>query len=348
VGRISVITAARVGAMALCLLSGMFAGTRPARARDETGILEVGERFNVKSPTLGGLQMWTDELIFRDWRIQRNAMTDHYRLLDDRNQRRAWGTFEQCRAKLEELKRQLQLPPVRGPVVIALHGITRSRNSMKELCEYLQDQGEWTVLNVSYASTRDDLDAHAAALGRIIDHLDAEVTEIYFVAHSLGNLVVRRYLHEAYQQADGGGADPRIRRIVMLTPPNNGARLATLFRSTSLLKWVWGKSAVQLAEEWDSLDQRLATPRCEFGIIAGGLGDERGRSPLIGGDDDWVVGVEETKLAGARDFLVLPLFHSRTMRHEAVPECTLRFLQHGYFVSEDQRQPLPPVQAWGS
>jgi hypothetical protein len=30
----------------------------------------------------------------------------------------------------------------------------------------------WTVMNVSYASTRDGIDGHAESLGRVVDHLD--------------------------------------------------------------------------------------------------------------------------------------------------------------------------------
>ena len=40
-------------------------------------------RFNLKSPTLGGKQFWYDELVYGDWRIQRNVLTKHYRLLAD-------------------------------------------------------------------------------------------------------------------------------------------------------------------------------------------------------------------------------------------------------------------------
>ncbi|MCH5373604.1 MAG: hypothetical protein JJ992_06475, partial [Planctomycetes bacterium] len=286
-------------------------------------------------------QFWADELFFHQWRIQRNAVTGHYRLLDERNQRRAWGTFDQCRARLTQLKEELQLEPVRGPVVLALHGVIRSRNSMTPMIEALRKQTDWTVLNVSYASTRDTLDAHAAALGRIIDNLDPEVTEIHFVAHSLGNLVIRRYLHTCYAGEEGRRPDPRLGRIVMLAPPNNGARFAEALRKSGVLEWVWGKSTVQLAEDWETLEQSLATPQCEFGILAGGEGDDRGRNRLLAGDDDFVVSVEETKLPGARDFLVLPVYHGLIMRDRTAQEATVRFLKHGYFVSPELRQPIP-------
>lgn len=291
------------------------------------------------SPTLGGKQFWTDELVFHDWRIQRHAYSGHCRLLDAENYRRMWGDFATCRAKLEQCAREENLPPLKSKVVIVLHGICRSRASMSEICEYVQQHSDYEVLNVSYASTRADLASHAAALARVIENLEG-VEEIDFVAHSLGNLVIRHYLGDQTNKETGRKPDPRIKRIVMLGPPNNGANLATTFRSNKLFGMIFGKSGKQLATDWDNLQQRLATPQCQFGIIAGGLGDDDGNNPLIDGDDDLIVSVAETRLPGASDFLVLPMTHRMLITDPQVHEYLLRFLQHGYFVSADQRQPI--------
>ena len=90
------------------------------------------------------------------------------------------------------------------------------------------------------------------------------------------------------------------------------------------------------------MKQNLATPRGEFGIIAGGTGSDEGHNPLLEGDDDLVVSVAETRLAGARDFLVVPALHTVIMDDPTVQECTSRFLQAGYFRSEEARCPIPP------
>lgn len=299
-------------------------------------------RFNLQGPTLGGKQFWSDELIFRKWRIQRNVITKHYRLLDDANKRRAWGSFEQCQAKLERLKEELALPPLRGKVVIVLHGLFRSRSSMSGLCDYLSEQSDYTVLNVSYGSTRSSLDTHAAGLARIVENVGAEVTEVNFVAHSLGNLVIRRYLGSCYRGTDGFRADRRVRRIVMLAPPNRGARLAEFFKRSKIAEWVWGSSGADLANNWDALQKKLAIPQCQFAIIAGGKNEPDGRNRLIPGDDDFVVTVEETKLAGARDFVVIPTYHTVIMNNATAREYALRFLEHGYLVSEPLRRPIIP------
>jgi hypothetical protein len=189
------------------------------------------------------------------------------------------------------------------------------------------------VFNVSYPSTRASIDVHARRLRGILAKLDG-ISEINFVAHSLGNLVIRYYLGD-------GRPDPRIRRMVMLGPPNNGARLAELAGHNELFDLVAGKSGVQLARHWNELAAKLATPAGEFGIIAGGRNQPRGFNPALEGDNDWIVDVESTRLAGASDFAILPVWHALLMDDPQVQEYTLRFLQNGYFVSGAARDPIP-------
>jgi len=301
---------------------------------------------NVATGTLGGTQFWSDELVFHDWRIQRHVTTGHYRLLDDRNFRRAWGTFDQCRARLDELKQDHALPPLKGRAVLTLHGIIRSRSVMEGLGEYLEDHGEFTVLNVSYASTRRTLEEHAESLARVLQNLE-EVEEINFVCHSLGNLVLRRYLGEATVANPRWQVDSRIKRIVMLAPPNQGAELAQTFKNNKLVGLIWGPCCKQLANDWPELEKQLATPSQEFGIIAGGRGDEEGVNPLVEGDDDLVLSIDETRLPGARDFSIVNRLHGQLMDDDEVRRQVITFLNHGYFVSADARQPIPltePVQ----
>ena len=45
-------------------------------------------------PTLGGLTFWIDVAEIGGWRMQRNIFIGHWRLLDPRNVRRAWGVNE--------------------------------------------------------------------------------------------------------------------------------------------------------------------------------------------------------------------------------------------------------------
>jgi pimeloyl-ACP methyl ester carboxylesterase len=322
-----------------CFVAASRASARPAGADDMPPDSPSTGYFNAVAPTLGGKQFWADELFFHDWHIQRNVLTGHCRLLSGSQMRHAWGTFDECRAKLELIKREQRLPPMDGKAVVVLHGLFRTPASMNKLCRVLREQGGYAVFNISYPSTRGTVADHAAALAKVIQNLEG-IDEINFVGHSLGNLVVRHYLADHTQPEDRIKPDPRIKRMVMLGPPNQGAKIAEALAEVGAFHAVAGKSASQLAREWLILEARLGTPDFQFGIVAGGRGTQSGYNPWLGGDNDLVVSVESTRLPGARDFAVVPVLHSFMMDDAVVQEYVLRFLRHGYFISDDRRQPI--------
>ncbi len=296
---------------------------------------------NINFPTVtgGGKQFWSDELVFHRWRIQLNVISGHYRLLDENDYRHAWGTFDQCREKLATLQREKTLPPMNGRAVLTLHGLFRSRDATEGLGQYLEEEADFTWLNVGYASTRRSIDDHAASLAKVLEHLDG-IDEVHFVCHSLGNLVVRRYLGEALQPEPRWKTDPRLKRMVMLGPPNQGAHMAEIFKNNKVFGLVMGPSGKQLAGGWTEVEKRLATPQFDFGIIAGNLKTTNLYNPLVVGDDDFVVGIEETRLDGARDFMAVPLHHGQLLHDKQVREYVRTFLCEGCFISDEKRQPL--------
>ena len=301
-------------------------------------------------PTMGGKQFWADESFFHKWRIQRNVFTGHCRLLDENDKRHAWGSLNECREVLEQIKRERHLPPMQGKAVIILHGLFRSRNSMQSMSEYLEEQGGYQVFNVSYPSTQYSIDEHARSLASIINHLDG-VEEINFVGHSMGNIVIRYFLNDLQRQffsTNSQGAasapikskQPKFHRFVMLAPPNHEAQMATFFADNIFFKTLTGESGQELGQNWDRLEKNLATPQFEFAIIAGGKNDKKGFNPFLNGDNDGTISVETTKLSGACDFTVLPVMHPFIMDNAQVQQYTLRFLQKGCFITEAQRHQL--------
>jgi len=299
----------------------------------------VSRYLNVEAPTMGGMQVWSDIRVRHDWRIQRNVLTGHCRLLDEQNVRRRWGTKEQCFEELERIAVGESIPKVRGRVVITLHGLGSTRRGLEPIGQKIREQGGFTVLNVSYASTRGDFDAHAATLRDVLDGLE-DVEEFNFVCHSMGNLVLRYCLGECSKDEAGRRILARLNRIVMLAPPNNGAQLAERFKNVTILEPLVGAAATRLAKEGREFTAQLKRPDCEFGIIAGAVGDEEGRNPLLSGDDDLIVRVEETKLPGARDFVTVKSRHRSLLYDEQVHGYTLRFLTSGYFIGESERTPI--------
>jgi pimeloyl-ACP methyl ester carboxylesterase len=293
------------------------------------------------SKTMGGQIFWADELVYFGWRIQRNTFTGHCRLLDENKRRRTSGTFEHCSAKLEEIKRQEKLPPMKGKAVLVLAGLGDPRAIAGDMTGFLHDRGGFMAACVAYPSLFDDIGQHAKSLDSVIRHLDG-IEEIDFVGHSMGNIVIRRYLGDQTDAAHGKQPDRRIKRIVMLGPPNQGAELAEKLGDNRAFMAVFGASGQQLGKRWNELKPTLATPQCEFGIIAGGRGEDHGYNPLLPGDNDGIVTVASTRLAGARDFLLVNEVHFSLFHSANVQARVLEFLKHGCFVSEAKRQPIKP------
>lgn len=303
-----------------------------------------GERavgyLNIKSSTSGGQQFWTDYVYRGGWRIQKNSETGHFRLLDPSDVRHAWGNLRHCKDKLIDQMDGGKVLPEKGPLVILLHGLIRTSDSMQPLEVYLQRQG-FRTLNFRYASSRHGIGTHAAALQSVIDHLDEGVTDIYFVAHSLGNIVIRRYFADASPTVSGSRGDARIRRIVMLGPPNQGSKVAKLMRASLLFNTIAGISGNQLGAKWEETERQLCEPPVDFAIIAGGQANDRDWSNFVlEGKDDFTVSVEEAKLVGARDMVVWPLLHGTMMKQKDVMRAVDCFFRHGYLVSEATRKPV--------
>lgn len=287
--------------------------------------------FNVPLPTFGGVQFWSDELCFWDWRIQRNAYTGHCRLIDGKSIRHAWGTFEECERELKSIREYDKLPPMSGRAIIVLHGLGGFPAVMTPLAARLQEDCDCQVFNLAYPSTRADMASHARGLSSVIEHLEG-IERIDLVGHSLGNVVIRYYLGEAERSASG--ADPRIGRVVMLAPPNQRSKRAEWWGRHRVVSELLGKSFEQLGADWDEINDKLGAPPGEFAIIAGGLDDDRGFSTALAGDDDGVLPVAATKLAGATDFIVVNARHSLLLINAEAHDCTVRFLQTGRLEKE--------------
>ncbi len=298
------------------------------------------------SRTLGGRFVWSDEVVFRGWRIQKHAVIGHYRLIDDRDRRHARGTLESCQDKLDEIKRTNNLPPLPPSVVIVLHGLGANRQLMAGLADFLETKGKLTVVNVGYPSTMAAMDEHALSLASVVQHLEG-VHKISFVAHSMGNLVIRHYLKDLDLLTTAARPQIQFKRFVMIAPPNHGATMANNFVDNKLIQAAAGEPLQQLApnRKWPELEKRLAIPNFEFGIIAGGTGDRDGYLEALPGDDDSLLTLETTKLAGASDFVQVKGIHQLLPQSKQVRLATLRFLKFGYFISSELRHPLPAVPA---
>ncbi len=288
--------------------------------------------------TLGGRQFWTDHFLHHDWRIQRHFRRGQFRLLDGADRRRCAGTFNDCVTAFRQLEACESIRPMASKVVVLLHGLGDVRRVMRCLQREARRVDDFSVVSMGYASTRQSIADHAEALASVVSHFP-RTTTVHFVGYSLGAIVVRHFMGD---QIEAGKSLDMVGRMVMIGAPNQGASFAKWIGCcTPMLPAILGTSALQLGRQWPEVRDQLATPPCQFGIIAGCGGRWIPRNPLIQGDNDWIVGVEETKLVGASDFREFPVAHALLPSSPRVVQATLRFLEYGYFESFETMQPLP-------
>ncbi len=279
--------------------------------------------------TLGGLQFWGDLKFLHGWRIQKNVLTDHCRLLDPHDHRHCSGTGAECEARLLKITEDQKLPAMSGRAALLIHGIGRSSKSFDAMATALQKDG-YTVVSFDYPSTRVPIQESAEYLHRVIDSLDG-IESIDVVVHSMGGLVLRSYLQKHN--------DTRLHRAVMLGVPNNGAQVADFLKNNPVFKMILGPAGQQLVTESDGLIASLPAPDFEFGVLAGGRGAAKGFNPLLPGDNDSTVTVASTRLPGARDFICMPVIHTFLMSDQRAITATRCFFKHGQF--HEDREPSP-------
>lgn len=279
-----------------------------------------------KTTTLGGLQFWTDYRWNAGCRLQKNAVTGHWRVLDAGNVRQAWGTREECASAFSEFIEKSGTENCYQRVVLLMHGLMRTPRSMKSLSNALEARKLGTLIAPSYASTRSPIAEHAAAFRELVEAIPGQPS-IDIVGHSLGNIVVRHAIGDWQRESDPRGVVSRMKHMVMLGPPNQGAAIARRLAKTGLFGMITGKGGLEVGRDWDALQSKLAIPPFPFAIVAGKLDSKFVSNPLVKGDSDFVVSVDETHLDGAAVEIAVPVIHSFLMDDPSVHEFIANFLQ---------------------
>jgi pimeloyl-ACP methyl ester carboxylesterase len=277
-----------------------------------------GQKLNIPMPTLGGKQFWQDVYVYAGWRIQRNVRTGHHRLLDPNDVRQASGSFEAAMSCFDMLKSSNRITPISRHVVVLIHGIARSTGTFSKMKLRLRAAG-FEAVAISYPSTRDTIEAHAAALETLLNRLE-DADMVSFVAHSMGGLVIRQLLaiESSWNKRMSLG------RVIMIAPPNQGSVVARLLKNFPPYAFLYGKSGQQLLPETVCA---MPVPDVPVTIIAGGRGNRRGFNPFLDGDDDGTVKVSETALGSTAAALIVPARHLNISNHEETIAATLRCLE---------------------
>lgn len=191
-------------------------------------------------------------------------------------------------------------------LVVLVHGMGRSRMSMWLMGRALEREG-YRVVNWGYSSTSRSIPELGAELAEGLREELGNAPRVHFVGHSLGNIIVRWALTNQ--------PPPRVGRVVMLAPPNQGSASADRWS-----RWVgWLLPPIRELRTDSSSTVRTLPIRGEFEV------------GVIAGADDGKVSVDETHLDGEREHVVVPSAHTFIMNRGDVQALVVRFLRTGTF-----------------
>ena len=206
--------------------------------------------------------------------------------------------------------------------VILVHGLWVHGAAMALMRRRVARQG-YRVSSYSYPSMRLTLAENADRLAAYCGGVQA--ARVHLVGHSLGGLVVLRALERVTGRGPG--------RVVLMGTPyaecHAARRLARLPGGHTLL----GRSM----PDWLASSRPAPDGRLEVGVIAGKLPLGLGRlvAPDLPAPSDGVVSVEETRVPGMRDHIVLGVSHSGMLLSRAAARQICAFLRDGRFARDN-------------
>jgi hypothetical protein len=209
--------------------------------------------------------------------------------------------------------------------VVLLHGISRTSRSFHRMQAAIEEN-RFATLNLGYASRRKPLQALAEdihpAIARFAEDIEGS---IHFVGHSMGGLLIRAYLARHRPR--------RLGRVVMLGAPNSGSEIADRLKGFTAYRAWFGPAGLQLITKRDKdLDAILPPIDYPVGIIAGNRSvDPISSTLLLPKPNDGRVSVENTRLDGMVDHIVIGASHPWLVRNAAAIEQSIAFLRDGRF-----------------
>jgi len=192
--------------------------------------------------------------------------------------------------------------------VIVVHGLAASTWVTSLLASRLRNHG-FNAINWGYPAVRGKIEQHARRLSTLLRDLerDSKTDAINLVAHSMGGIITRLAL--------ATNEFTKVRRIVMLGPPNAGSPVAT-----KLSRYVGSicPALRQLSDDAESFVNMLPSLPHEVGIIAASR--------------DRVVPIDNTQLKNQTDHVVVDSGHIGLLFRRPVFRQICGFLRNGQFL----------------
>ena len=203
--------------------------------------------------------------------------------------------------------------------VVYVHGLWMPGEESLLLRHRLAQEFALTLHAFRYSAASASMSAITARLDEFVRELEAP--EVHFLGHSLGGLVIHRFLERFPAQPPG--------RAVFLGTPCVGSRAAERAGRFAPVAHLMGQS---VAEELLQPRERRWRHERPLGIVAGT--QPIGFGQLLADfdeDNDGTVAVSETCMPGTTDHLVLPVSHLGLLLSERVAHETGLFLRQGRF-----------------
>ncbi len=203
--------------------------------------------------------------------------------------------------------------------VVYVHGLWMPGEEALILRHRLAHGFDLALQAFRYAAASTTMEEITGQLDGFVRGLEAPVA--HFLGHSLGGLVIYRFLERFPEQPPG--------RVVFLGTPCVGSRAAERAGRFAPIAHLMGPSVA--AELLEPHERRWVHAR-ELGVIAGSQPLGFGR--LFAGfkePNDGTVAVSETRMPGAADHVVLPVSHMGMLVSARVAREAGSFLTHGRF-----------------
>lgn len=199
--------------------------------------------------------------------------------------------------------------------VVLVHGLWLNGASMAPLGWRLAHQG-YSVNRFGYWSVWRGLDANADRLVAYCRRFEGE--RLSFVGHSLGGVLILAAMARGL----------KVHRAVLMGVPYKGSISAAGLARVAIGKRIVGRTL----SDWILREKPVATAPAQIGVLAGdrsiGFGKLISALPL---PNDGVVCLEETRVPGATDSIVLPVFHTAMPFSPLSARAVAHFLSNGRF-----------------